>query len=203
MAKHQRCAQTVEYSGFLFDSFRGLMLVLPEKLLLLHDHLAQLELCQTGGAWSLRELDSVKGRMLHYSAAVRHLRILVTEMGRLLGPSAEDSYDRPGPAPAGLPELAMEMRAVLLRYGPAGCPLWPPVASSAYAALLCGEETSLFCALTWDASTHGWAAVALWWDRSGAAPARRDLLAAGGLVARGLGRRRAAVSRGPGRSLGL
>ena len=62
----------------------------------------------------------------------------------------------------GLPELAVEMCAVLSRYGPAGCPLWPPVASSAYAALLRGEEKALFCALTWDASTHGWAAVAVW-----------------------------------------
>ncbi len=56
------------------------------------------------------------------------------------------------------------MRAVILRYGTAGCPLWPPVASSAYAALLCGEEKSLFCSVTWDASTHGWAAVAVWWS---------------------------------------
>jgi hypothetical protein len=176
--KHQRCAQTVEYSGLLFDSFRGLMLVLPEKLQLLLDH--AVELCQVGGSWSPRELDSIHGRMLHYSsAAIRHLRVLVTEMGRLQGPSAEESYDWPGPAPAGLPELAEEMRAVLLRYGPAGCPLWPPVASSAYAALLCGEETALFCSVTWDASTHGWATVALWWDLSGAAPARRDLLLVG------------------------
>ncbi len=27
VVKHQRCAQTVEYSGFFFDTFRGLMLV--------------------------------------------------------------------------------------------------------------------------------------------------------------------------------
>ena len=33
--------------------------------------------------------------------------------------------------------------------------------------------------MTWDASTHGWAAVALWWDLSEAAPAKRDLLLVG------------------------
>ena len=56
------------------------MLVLPEKQQLLMDH--AVELCQPGGVWPPRELDSIKGRILHYSAAVRHLRILVTEMGR-------------------------------------------------------------------------------------------------------------------------
>jgi hypothetical protein len=47
--------------------------------------------------------------------------------------------------------------------------------------LLCGEETALFCSVTWDASTHagGWAAVAVWWDSSGAAPEMRDLLLVG------------------------
>jgi hypothetical protein len=35
VAKHQRCAQTVEYSGFLFDTFRGLMLVTADKQALL------------------------------------------------------------------------------------------------------------------------------------------------------------------------
>jgi hypothetical protein len=177
VSKHQGCAQTVEYSGLLFDSFRGLMLVLPEKLQLLLDH--TVELCQAGGSWSPRELDSIHGHLLHYSAAIRHLRILATEMCCLLGPQREDSYDWPGPAPVGLPELTEEMRAVLLRYGSAGCPLWPPVASSAYAALLCGEETALFCSVTWDASTHGWAAVAVWWDASGTVPEKRDLLLVG------------------------
>jgi hypothetical protein len=73
----------------------------------------------------------------------------------------------------------MEMQAVILRYGTAGCPLWPPVASSAYAALLCGEEKGLFCSVTWDASTHGWAAVAVWWDASRGDPLQRDLLLVG------------------------
>jgi hypothetical protein len=83
------------------------------------------------------------------------------------------------------------MQAVILRYGPAGCPLWPPIASSAHAALLCGEEKSLFCSVTWDASTHGWAAVAVWWGPGQPTPSwvpaplwrgeleRRDLLLVG------------------------
>jgi hypothetical protein len=149
MAKHQRCCQTVEYFGFLFDTFRGVMLCLDEKLALLLSHAA--DLGQPDRAWSLRDLDRVKGRLLHYSAAVRHLRIRVTEMQRLMGPqepgdrgelslpsafspTAAEHYDRLCPLPAGLAELAAEMDAVIARYGPLGAPLWPAVASSAYAA---------------------------------------------------------------------
>ena len=75
-------------------------------------------------------------------------------------------YDRPAPLPAGLSELATEVDTIIARYGPLGTSLWPPVASSAYAALLSGEEQSLLCWLTWDASPVGWAALARWWALS-------------------------------------
>ncbi len=142
------------------------------------------ELCSPSALWSPRDLDRIKGRLLHYSQAIRHLRIRITEMQCCMGPlEADDSdasirpspfartasayYDRPAPAPAGLAELAAEMDALLVRYGPLGVPLWPRVASSAYAALLSGEEKSLLCPLTWDASPVGWAALGRWWSRSG------------------------------------
>jgi hypothetical protein len=136
MAKHQGCAQTVEYSGLLSDSFRGLMLVLPEKLLLrlLLDH--TVELCQADGSWSPRELDSIHGRLLHYSAAICHLRILVTEMCRLLGPRA-----RAG----GLVRLAGpgSGRSAGARQGDAGRPLalrfrWLPSMAPRRLFRLCG-----------------------------------------------------------------
>jgi hypothetical protein len=63
--KHQRCKQTVEYAGFLFDTFRGLMLVLEDKQAVLLEQAASLG--REGARWSARELDSIKGR-LHYSA---------------------------------------------------------------------------------------------------------------------------------------
>jgi hypothetical protein len=176
--KHQCCKQTVEYSGFLFDSFRGLMLVLDEKLDLLLAHTA--ELSPADRLWSPRELDRIKGRFLHYSAAIRHLRIRVTELHRLMGPPpADEAYDFPRALPDGIAALADEMADVVRRYGPLGAPLWPPVASSAYAALLSGEERSLFCALTWDASPVGWAGLARWWDLAGPTPVPRDLLLVG------------------------
>ena len=175
--KHQRCKQAVEYAGFLFDTFRGLMLVLPDKQLLLLEQAASLGV--TGALWSARELDSIKGRLLHYSAGVRHLRVLVTELQRLMGPVPEDEYDDIGPAPAGLEELSAEMCSVLARYAPLGRPLWPPPASSAYATFLRGEAPALFCALTWDASTFGWAALARWWDLAGPSPVSREQLLVG------------------------
>ena len=194
MAKHQTCKQTVEYSGFLFDSFRGLMQCLDEKLALLHAHTAELQ--SPTALWTPRDLDRIKGRLLHYSTAIRHLRIRVTEMQRCMGPlEADDSdaasgpspfartvsahYDRPAPVPSGLPALAAEMDDLLARYGPLGVPLWPHVASSAYAALLSGEEKSIFCALTWDASPVGWAALGRWWAWSGSSWDLRELLLVG------------------------
>ncbi len=122
MSKHQRCKQTVKYSGFLFDTIRGLMLCTEEKLALLQAHSA--ELAQPVQLWSPRDLDRVKGRFLHYSQAVRHLRIRVTEMQRLMGPVALGAaYDSPGPLPTGLAELAAEMGAVVERFGSVGSAL--------------------------------------------------------------------------------
>jgi len=92
MSKHQRCKQTVEYSGFLFDSLRGVMSCLDDKLALLRAHCAELR--SSTDSWSMRDLDRIKGRLLHYSAGVRHLRIRVTQMQRLMG---EQSLTRPWP----------------------------------------------------------------------------------------------------------
>ncbi len=82
------------------------------------------------------------------------------------------------PSPAGLVELSAEMCCVPQRYAPAGCPFWPPLASSANAALLRGEAQAVFCALTWDASTFGWA-LARRWDVSGPSPVLQELLLVG------------------------
>ncbi len=78
MSEHQRCKQSVEYSGFLFDSFRGIMLCLDEKFALLRAHCADLSSSTT--LRSMRDLDWVKSRLLHYSAAVRHLCIRISQM---------------------------------------------------------------------------------------------------------------------------
>ena len=53
------------------------------------------------------------------------------------------------------------------------------MASSAYAALLSGEELALFCALTWDASPFGWAGLARWWSHTGTEPVLLEQLLVG------------------------
>ena len=160
LLKRQLCGQSVEYAGFIFDTWRGLMLILAEKR-------EKLLACVRGlGAASemtARELDGVKGRVLHYSACIRHLRILATELGCLAGPVDESTYDRRQPVSAEMRALAGEMAEVVEHYSGSGVPLWPPVASSAYASFVRGELGPEFFALTWDASSYGWAALLRWW----------------------------------------
>ncbi len=96
--------------------------------------------------WSLCDLDRVKGRFLDYSLAVLHLHILITEMQHLMCPVAlSTAYDSPRPLPAGLADIDAEISAVVERFGLLGTQLWTPVASSAYASKLFGEEEKLFC----------------------------------------------------------
>ncbi len=68
------------------------------------------------------------------------------------------------------------MNGLIMHYGPLGALLWPQVASS---SVLSCEEKSLFCALTWDASPDGWAALGRWWSLSGSDWAPREPLLVG------------------------
>ena len=111
-----------------------------------------------------RELDSIKGRVLHYSYCIRHLRVLATEIECLLGPVGEADYDRKVAVTGEMRGLAREIRMVVERFSAQGVPLWPPVPSSAYAAFLRGDERQVFFSLTWDASPLGWAALVRWWS---------------------------------------
>jgi hypothetical protein len=93
MDKHQRNAQSVEYSGLLFDTFRGLMLAPAAKQESLLANTA--ELGSSDKAWTTRLLDSILGRLLHYSAGIRHLRIRVAVLARLIGPTVEEGLGPP------------------------------------------------------------------------------------------------------------
>ncbi len=84
------------------------------------------------------------------------------ELSSAYVPTAFDHYDQLNPLPACLVELAAEMDAIIMRYWPLDSPLWPPVASSDYAALLYGKEQTLYCSGSWDASPSGWAGLARW-----------------------------------------
>jgi hypothetical protein len=178
MKKHQRSGQTLEYAGFLFDTVRGLLLILADKLVKL---LAVLDQWASAVAMSHRELDGVKGRVLHYSACVRHTRILGSEIASLTGPADDATYDNPIIITSEMRALARELRHVTERFAPAGAPLWAPVASSAYSSFLRGDADvrERFFSLTLDASPLGWAALLRWWTSSSGTWVLRDLLLVG------------------------
>ena len=178
MIKHRNPGQTLEYAGFLFDTFRGLLLILAEKLVKL---LAALDEWASAIAMSHRELDWVKGRVLHYSACIRHTRVLGSEISRLIGPANEATYDDPILITSEMRALARELRHVTERFAPAGAPLWALVASSTYACFLKGdvEVRDGFFSLTWDASPSGWAALLRWWFLASGVWVLRDLLLVG------------------------
>ncbi len=66
----------------------------------------------------MRRLNRVKGRLLHYSVAISHLRILVTELGRFMGPVSEEHYDCAIPTPPGLRDRSAEICGVIRRFAP-------------------------------------------------------------------------------------
>jgi hypothetical protein len=85
---------------FLSDTFRGCMFVLPAKQAVLAAAAAGLAALVV--IWTLRALDSVKGQLLHYAAAIPHIRVPITELARLMGPVSEE-LRRPLAPPSGLP----------------------------------------------------------------------------------------------------
>ena len=160
--KRQRCGQTVEYAGFLYDTLRGLLLILPDKLVKL---LGCLQEWAESDTVTARGMDAVRGRVLHYSACISHTRVLATEILCLVGAVEESQYDTPFPVTAAMVDLAAELRAVITKYHGAGRPLWPLVPSSGYRVFLeGGMPDAVAFALTWDASTRGWAALLRWWE---------------------------------------
>lgn len=103
--------------------------------------------------------------MMHYSACIRHTRVLATEILCLTGPVDVSEYDTPMPVTEAMAGLAGELTRVIKRFHPAGRPLWPMVPSTGYRRFLEGglDDGAAF-ALTWDASTRGWAALLRWWE---------------------------------------
>ena len=175
--KYQAPSQLPGYAGFDFDTVRGLALTQPEKVeKLLHCYEAWIELAQI----TPRELDSIQGRTLHYSYAIRYLRVIATQIFCLLGSVPEERYDQPVAVTKAMRDLAAEAHMVVQRFHGAGRPLWGRVASSLYSAFLTGPTLGgLAFALTWDASPRGWAALLRWWDLSAEPPVLRDRLLIG------------------------
>lgn len=176
LEKRQLRSQSVDYAGFVFNTWTGRLLIQADKLVKL---LASVKGLGAAQEMSTRELDGVKGRVQHYSACVRHLRILATELGRLIGTVDESLYDKPRAITTELRSLAGELESVVDRYSESGAALWPPVASSCYASFMRGELGLEFFSLTWDASTFGWAALLRWWERADQSMTLREELLIG------------------------
>ena len=160
--KRQRAAQTWEYSGILFDSIRGLLLIPDRKLIKVVDCLTELS-----GAveMSARGIASVAGRLLHYSLCIRHVRPFVPFFWAVLGchgPPDRDGpdYDRIIAVSSELRSLCAYLLSTIPVYAPRGVSLWPFVAGTLYAALLRGDAAAArVLAISYDASIKsGWGA---------------------------------------------
>jgi hypothetical protein len=115
--KHQPSSQKPDYAGFVFDTVRGVVLCQPDKVVKLLACLAAwLEVTEI----TPRKLDSIQGRVLHYSYTIRYLRVAATQIYCLLGSVPEDLYDLPVPAGPEMRDLARE---VVERFHAAGRPL--------------------------------------------------------------------------------
>jgi hypothetical protein len=159
--KRQRASQIWEYSGIIFDSIKGLLLIPDRKLAKVTASLLEL-----GGTVSTtaRELASVAGRLLHYSICIQHVRPFVPAFWAIMGsdgePSADDHklLDREIPVTNELRALCASLASTIKVYAPRGVCMWPFVASSLYAALLRGDASGVkVCAISYDASiASGW-----------------------------------------------
>ena len=175
--KHQGPGQRPGYAGFDFDTVRGLVLTQPDKV-------GKLLACLT--AWlemteiTPRALDSIQGRVLHYSYAIRYLRVVATQISSLLGPVPDEAYDRPVAVDDAMRAIAREAQLLVERFHPAGRPIWGRVPSSLLRVFLSEPAVGgLSFLLTWDASPHGWAALLRWWDTTGRGAELKDQLLVG------------------------
>ena len=159
--KRQRAAQIWEYSGILFDSIKGLLLIPDRKLAKVTASLLELGSKVTATA---RELASVAGRLLHYSICIQHVRPFVPAFWAIMGSDGEPDVtnsallDRELLVTDELRALCTYLTSTIKVYAPRGVCMWPFVASSLYAALLRGDASGAKVrALSYDASiASGW-----------------------------------------------
>jgi len=133
-----------------------------------------------------RGLAKIRGKAIHLSRGVNHLRVLVAEISLKLGtdsdPDDEEQgidWDREITTTGEMADLGREMWCVLEKGAPDGTELWPLHPSTLYARFQRGRFLGKrFFVLTWDAGPMGYAALLTWWERdaSGQWALRRMLL---------------------------
>jgi hypothetical protein len=160
----------------MHDTVRGLRLILPKKLEKLLDSVLTLACAEVASA---RMVDQVRGRVLHYSACVKHLRISCASLSLALGTDQQVEYDFEVQVDQELRSRCRHMIDVIFQYGWAGCDLWPVPPSTMWARFMDGSLTDAVALLTWDASPEGWAALARWWDSTDEGKCRCEQLLIG------------------------
>ena len=89
--KFQDVAQSLEYGGFTLNSHQGLIHMLLSKLEKL---LQGIDAWMSASATSIRGIAEQRGRLIHYSLGVSHVRVLATELSWYIGTDDEPDYDR-------------------------------------------------------------------------------------------------------------
>ena len=159
--KTQDCTQTPAYAGFGHDTVTGRRHILPKKNEKLIDSIVSLGCCDRATA---REVDRVRGRAIHYSACIDHLRVPCASLARLLGSDGPITYDFEVCISHELRALCGRMLDIVFQHGPRGSEMWPVPPATLYEKFSHGIITSRMFTLTWDAGPTGWAALARWWD---------------------------------------
>ena len=159
--KHQDLGQSLEYGGFVIETHQGSLTTAPDKL---NKILAGLLEWKGMVNTTIRVLAEHRGRLIHYSLGISHVRVLATELSWYIGSDSEPDYDREIAMSPQLQALADEIIGVISVFGALGRPLWPPVPSSLVGAFERGEAKDHLAILSTDSSPAGWAALLRWWD---------------------------------------
>ena len=119
-----------------------------------------------------RGLAKIRGKAIHLSRGVNHLRVLVAEISLKLGidsdPDDEEQgidWDREITTTGEMADLGREMWRVLEKGAPDGTELWPLHPSTLYARFQRTVPGEAIFVLTWDAGPMGYAALLTWWER--------------------------------------
>jgi len=158
--KTQDCTQQPTCAGFAHDTVKGKRYILPKKEEKLVHCLLELGCEDTT---TTRGVDRVRGRSLHYSACIPHLRVFCASFSQLLGTEGKVEYDSTLRVTPPLRALCQNMLNVIFRYAPVGSELWPVPPATLYDQFLKGHIRAHMYTLTWDAAPNGWAALARWW----------------------------------------
>lgn len=171
-SKRQYSGQKPEYSGFQFDTVQGRLRIMADKLPKMESCLEEWVLSAHTTA---RNLAKIRGKALHFSLGISHLRVLVPEISLTLGTESDPDdkehgidWDREITNTEGMLELGLEILRVIRKGASEGAEMWPPHPSTLYSRFLRGRygDARLFV-LTWDAGPNGYAALLRWWQASG------------------------------------